>query len=159
METINISEVKIPYLFLNSPVTRKKINKKVKRIDQGAKMSITIDSKNMLRDGYATLLAYDALGYKSIPFIQIEDKLPTKQEILERDKNTCYICGRQLESKELTIDHVIPRSKGGDSTENNVKCCCLFCNRLKGSFSYSETLAELIRNELAEMKAKKLKNG
>jgi 5-methylcytosine-specific restriction endonuclease McrA len=53
-----------------------------------------------------------------------------RQSILARDDYTCQYCG--LQSKELTIDHVIPRTLGGKHTWDNVVACCRRCNLKKG---------------------------
>lgn len=51
--------------------------------------------------------------------------------IFKRDKNKCHYC----ESKANTIDHVIPKSKGGISSFENCVACCDECNKLKSDFS------------------------
>jgi 5-methylcytosine-specific restriction endonuclease McrA len=48
--------------------------------------------------------------------------------ILERDNYTCAYCGRKANS----VDHIIPRSKGGNEDENNLVACCKSCNLKKG---------------------------
>ena len=50
--------------------------------------------------------------------------------ILERDNYTCQYCGKDVGT--LEVDHVIPRCKGGLSTEDNLVCACFTCNRSKG---------------------------
>lgn len=45
----------------------------------------------------------------------------------------CAYCDKQLSSSEATIDHVVPKHKGGHSTRNNMVCSCAACNRNKGS--------------------------
>ncbi|GAA6615943.1 HNH endonuclease [Scytonema sp. NUACC26] len=52
-----------------------------------------------------------------------------RREVLKRDSNTCQYCGS---TKRLTLDHVIPRSKGGQHTWNNVVTACERCNQNKG---------------------------
>ncbi|EIJ42019.1 restriction endonuclease [Beggiatoa alba B18LD] len=52
-----------------------------------------------------------------------------RREILRRDKHTCQYCGS---TKNLTIDHVIPRSKGGKHVWDNVVTACERCNNRKG---------------------------
>ena len=52
-----------------------------------------------------------------------------RKEILRRDKHQCQYCGNK---KKLTIDHVIPRSKGGKHTWDNVVIACESCNSRKG---------------------------
>ncbi len=54
----------------------------------------------------------------------------SKREILRRDNYTCQYCGRK--SRHLTIDHIIPRHKGGSHTWENLVAACPQCNRLKG---------------------------
>jgi len=53
----------------------------------------------------------------------------SRKEILRRDKHQCQYCGSK---KNLTIDHVIPRSKGGKHTWDNVVIACEYCNSHKG---------------------------
>ncbi len=56
----------------------------------------------------------------------------TRRNIYIRDKYRCQYCGRVFEPKDLTYDHVIPRSRGGKTTWTNVVTCCHACNRKKG---------------------------
>lgn len=53
-----------------------------------------------------------------------------RRSILARDNYTCQYCGKT--SRTLTIDHVIPRNKGGRTTWENLVCSCLRCNNKKG---------------------------
>jgi 5-methylcytosine-specific restriction endonuclease McrA len=57
----------------------------------------------------------------------------SRKNILLRDRNTCQYCGVALPPGELTLDHVIPRSRGGNSTWENLVACCHACNRRKGN--------------------------
>lgn len=52
-----------------------------------------------------------------------------RREVLRRDNHTCQYCGS---TKNLTIDHVIPRSKGGQHSWDNVVAACERCNSAKG---------------------------
>ena len=54
----------------------------------------------------------------------------TRRAVFARDRWTCQYCGH--ERGNLTVDHVIPRSKGGPSTWENIVTCCAPCNRRKG---------------------------
>jgi len=53
----------------------------------------------------------------------------SRREVFLRDKHTCLYCGR--ETKQLTLDHVIPRSRGGAHTWENVVSACIACNHRK----------------------------
>ena len=52
-----------------------------------------------------------------------------RHRLYKRDGNQCTYCGCK---KNLTIDHIIPKSKGGDNTWMNLVTCCSSCNRIKG---------------------------
>jgi 5-methylcytosine-specific restriction endonuclease McrA len=54
----------------------------------------------------------------------------TRRAVFARDRWTCQYCGHERGS--LTVDHVIPRSKGGSSSWDNIVTCCAPCNRRKG---------------------------
>ena len=54
----------------------------------------------------------------------------SKREILRRDNFTCQYCGRK--SRQLTIDHIIPRHRGGPHSWENLVAACPSCNRTKG---------------------------
>ena len=53
----------------------------------------------------------------------------TRMEIFARDNHTCQYCGKQ--TRQLTLDHVIPRFRGGQHTWENVVSACVSCNRKK----------------------------
>ncbi len=69
----------------------------------------------------------------------------TRRNILERDDHTCQYCGEHLPARELTLDHVIPRSRGGGSTWRNLVVACFRCNDRKGSRSVADAGMELMR--------------
>jgi 5-methylcytosine-specific restriction endonuclease McrA len=69
------------------------------------------------------------LAYVRIPRDAHRRKI-TRRAVFARDRWTCQYCGH--ERGNLTVDHVIPRSKGGESTWNNIVTCCAPCNRRKG---------------------------
>jgi 5-methylcytosine-specific restriction endonuclease McrA len=56
----------------------------------------------------------------------------TRRNVLVRDGHACVYCGRPGTGRELTIDHVMPRSRGGRTTWENVVAACGRCNRDKG---------------------------
>lgn len=65
------------------------------------------------------------------------DKVPTrtirysKRHIFKRDRMCCQYCGQQFEICDLTIDHVVPRSQGGETNWENCVTCCEPCNSKK----------------------------
>ena len=57
----------------------------------------------------------------------------TRRNIHARDLGRCHYCGKRFPSRELTVDHVIPRSLGGRDTWENLVTACVPCNSRKGS--------------------------
>jgi 5-methylcytosine-specific restriction endonuclease McrA len=70
------------------------------------------------------------LEYRRIPH---QTRALSRKNILLRDRNSCQYCSVVLTAGELTLDHVIPRSRGGLSTWENLVACCHSCNRRKGN--------------------------
>jgi 5-methylcytosine-specific restriction endonuclease McrA len=68
---------------------------------------------------------------------------PTRANILLRDDETCQYCGKR--SRDLTLDHIIPRSRGGQSTWENLVASCRFCNGKKGNRLLKEANMHLLR--------------
>ena len=60
-----------------------------------------------------------------------------KKNILRRDGYTCQYCARRGE--KLTVDHIVPRSRGGESTWDNLVACCKRCNHRKGNRTPEES--------------------
>lgn len=75
------------------------------------------------------------LEYRRIPH---QTRALSRKNILLRDRNTCQYCGEAKAPGELTLDHVVPRSRGGNSTWENLVACCHSCNRQKGNRLLSE---------------------
>lgn len=67
----------------------------------------------------------------------------TRQEVFRRDGYTCQYCGRQ--GGTLTVDHIVPRHRGGQYSWDNLATACPACNRRKGSKSARETQMRLLR--------------
>jgi 5-methylcytosine-specific restriction endonuclease McrA len=64
-----------------------------------------------------------------------------RQRIYKRDNHQCAYCGNK---RNLTIDHIIPKSKGGENTWLNLITCCSSCNRTKGDRTPEEANMRLI---------------
>src|SRR4030042_1022384 len=78
---------------------------------------------------------------------QIKRPLPqrrlTRVEVFNRDHYICQYCGK--ESKNLTLDHVMPRYRGGKHTWTNVVSACIPCNRHKAGRTPAEAGINLHR--------------
>ena len=56
-----------------------------------------------------------------------------RQSIFESWEWKCAYCDKELDTKSATIDHIVPKFKGGQNIKSNMCCCCSSCNKLKGS--------------------------
>lgn len=83
------------------------------------------------------LVLYDRLPKQVIRF--------NRRNVFARDGNRCQYCGKRFPTSELSLDHVIPRSKDGQTTWDNVVCSCVKCNVKKGGRTPEEAHMRLIR--------------
>ncbi len=82
------------------------------------------------------------LEYRRIPH---QNRALSRKNILMRDRHACQYCGRTGQSATLTLDHVIPRSRGGETAWENLVACCHECNNRKGSRTPEEANMRLAR--------------
>lgn len=64
----------------------------------------------------------------------------TREELFARDGWRCVYCGEAFAVEQLTVDHVQPRSRGGDASGGNVVTACAPCNSRKGRLRLAEFL-------------------
>jgi len=80
---------------------------------------------------------YDRLPIQEMKF--------NRQNLFERDKFRCQYCGTRFSAKELNMDHVVPRDRGGKTTWENIVTSCLRCNSRKGNREPMEAGMRLLR--------------
>lgn len=73
----------------------------------------------------------------------------TVEELIERDGPACVWCGREVWRRDLTLDHVIPRSRGGHLVAENAVVACRRCNKRRGSKPVDAYVRELLREGAA----------
>jgi 5-methylcytosine-specific restriction endonuclease McrA len=83
------------------------------------------------------LLFYDRLPDRGVKL--------NRRNIFARDGCRCQYCGKKFSSSELSIDHVIPRSQGGEASWDNLVCCCTRCNVRKGGRTPAQAHMTLTR--------------
>ena len=86
------------------------------------------------------LLAYEKLPRQRVKF--------NRRNIFARDGNRCQYCGKKFPTTELSLDHVVPRSKGGPASWENIVCACLKCNVKKGGNDSREANMRLIKEPI-----------
>ena len=82
------------------------------------------------------------LDYEKIPRHTVKFN---RRNIFARDNNQCQYCGKRFPTSELSLDHVVPRSQGGESTWENIVCACIDCNVRKGGRTPKQAHMGLIR--------------
>jgi hypothetical protein len=79
-----------------------------------------------------------------------------RRELFERDKWICQYCGEKVSQQNATLDHFIPKSKGGDDSKDNLRTCCLVCNGIKSGKTYEEAAPFLLKS-IQERRARSIK--
>ncbi len=68
-----------------------------------------------------------------------------RRNVFARDGNICQYCGCSFPTSELSLDHVVPRSRGGTTSWENIVCACVSCNVRKGGRTPHEARMQLVR--------------
>ena len=69
----------------------------------------------------------------------------SRRNLFRRDRHTCQYCGERYSVDELSIDHVTPRSRGGDSNWTNCVVACIRCNARKGNRTLEQVGMQTMR--------------
>jgi 5-methylcytosine-specific restriction endonuclease McrA len=83
------------------------------------------------------LLGYDRVPRRTVRF--------NRRNLFARDAHQCQYCGDDFPPSQLSFDHVVPRSRGGKTTWENIVSCCFRCNTRKGGRTPQEAQMKLIR--------------
>jgi hypothetical protein len=106
---------------------------------------LTISSPNMEIRVPTVLIS---VNYNKMPVKHFKGK-PSKDAIFNRDNGICQYTGRKIEKNQATVDHVIPRSKGGEDSWTNLVLCSKDVNSKKGNRFNSDIGLKLLRNPVA----------
>ena len=87
------------------------------------------------------LALYDRIPRKEVKF--------TRQNVFLRDDFMCQYCGQKFAERELNLDHVVPRDKGGKTTWENIITSCIRCNTRKANKLAYEVGMNLLRKPKA----------
>lgn len=68
-----------------------------------------------------------------------------RNNVYEKTKGKCALCGKFVRFDLFTIDHIIPLAKGGTNDIENLQCTCKHCNAMKQDFSEKEFLDKMIK--------------
>lgn len=112
------------------------LREKAELID-GTADTIRSATRSMVVPLVIRLKKYVRLPHRRVP--------PTRSAIMLRDGYVCQYCGTTPGRNHLTVDHVMPRSRGGEQNWPNLVTACKGCNQKKGSNTPDEAMMKLVR--------------
>lgn len=110
----------------------------VKAVDEGYITYSFSDWKDLPAGEEAVRTPHIQLRLPRVVQLVDYDKVPSfrirlsRKNLYMRDKHRCQYCGKRFDEKELTLDHVVPVSKGGGNSWENLATSCFKCNNKKG---------------------------
>jgi len=115
--------------------------------------TMVFTDRAMIVEEYDHVLRSPARAFKAPSVIRLLSSVKryrpkvrkSKRAIFERDDFTCQYCGKSLPLEELTVDHVVPKSKGGGADWSNSVTACKCCNNKKGNRTPLDADMSLIR--------------
>lgn len=122
-----------------TPINITTLQRGFKLVFKGKAEIVTHEEKSPIKTERTTFkrpTVIRLLRYITVPFRKVN---LNRQNIFRRDDHKCVYCRT---THNLTVDHVIPRSKGGPNTWDNLITCCGECNIKKGDKDLSEFLSE-----------------
>lgn len=109
-------------------------------VDRG-KAEILKASNSPIFCGYKTFVKPLIIRLLTYVKYRVKNLKINRQRLFRRDDFQCGYCGSK---KNLTIDHIIPKSKGGTNSWTNLVTCCYNCNRAKGNKTLEEANMKLL---------------
>ena len=93
------------------------------------------DGENVLRSPSQTIHVPSVIRLRT--YINVrrrrQETAMKRARIYIRDKYRCQYCGDHKHAQDLTLDHILPRAQGGESTPQNLVTACVSCNQRKGN--------------------------
>ena len=82
--------------------------------------------------------------YRKVP---LRRQVVSRKNILVRDHYRCQYCGDHKHAADLTLDHILPRAQGGESTPQNLVTACVKCNGRKGNRTPEQARMPLLTSQ------------
>ena len=136
-----------PVLVLNAsyePINVTPVRRAVVLVIKGVATTEEADGM-FIHSSSATFRVPSVIRLREFRRIPYQTRALSRKNILMRDRYTCQFCARVLPAAELTLDHVIPRSRGGHTDWDNLVACCHRCNNMKGDRLPEEANLKLLR--------------
>ena len=114
----------------------------------GGKAVVEEVSAYTVRTARMTLPLPSVIRLREYRRVPRQNRAVSRKGILLRDGSTCQYCGTHLPSGDLTLDHVVPRSRRGGSTWSNLVASCRPCNLRKGDNTPEEAGMPLLHKPM-----------
>ena len=102
-------------------------------------------SDQAIRTGKLTINLPDVIRLVKYRKVPRQSRSVSRRGLLLRDGYTCQYCGHKSQAGDLTLDHVMPKSRGGQSTWENLVTSCFPCNNRKSNQTPQEAGMPLAR--------------
>ena len=120
-------------------------------------MSLWFEGRAEVLSEYDEKISSPSLTIRLPAVVRLRRNTPTKNRTIRftrhsvalRDSYTCQYCSKKLTMAHLTYDHVVPKSRGGRTSWNNIVVCCHPCNSAKGSHLPEEAGMPLLKKPKA----------
>lgn len=123
----------------------------VRLVWKGSAELVELDGDRVLRSQHFIFPAPSVI--RLIEYVDVrgrQGRSSTKRSrILSRDRYRCQYCGMKGGLFDLTIDHILPRSRGGQTAADNLCAACFACNQRKGNRTPEEARMPLLANPAA----------
>lgn len=139
---------KIPVLVLNAayePALIASARRAFILLAKGAAVMEAVTEREIHSGGHRPHLVPSVIRLTKYRHIPRKTRIISRRGILTRDNHTCQYCGLVKGGFELTLDHIIPRSRSGPSTWENLVACCHKCNNRKADRTPEESGMKLAR--------------
>jgi len=144
-QPVNVTDVRRALCLLYAGVARA-LDRNYRQFDfaswtelaaEGGDDTIATSARRIIIPRILVLQAYERVPTGRIRF--------SRHNIFARDDHTCQYCRKRLPRRDLNLDHVIPRSRGGKTNWENVVTSCIACNFKKGGHTPDEARMHLMR--------------
>ncbi|HZS46101.1 MAG TPA: HNH endonuclease [Blastocatellia bacterium] len=141
-------------LLLNAsyePLGTVDVARAVRLVWKGTAETVELDGKRVLRSQHYEFPVPSVV--RLIEYIDVRTRqsrsASKRARILMRDRHRCQYCGHRFSAFELTLDHILPRSRGGRTEPENLCAACRPCNQRKGDRTPDEARMPLLSTPAA----------
>ena len=143
---MTFSEIKVPDSY--TPPKKRTLERAKRNYERGILKPLIVSPEGVLLEGFARYQFLKENNHSDQAIIQIGERIdkhdPTLRERLYSDADgRCYLCGENVGEDDFTIDHFISKANGGTNDYDNLRCCCLTCNRMKAEMRFDDFINKI----------------